>query len=185
MKVAIFNGSPRNKGNTATMTSYLAEQMKARGADTEEHFLYDSDIKGCKNCGICHASTELNGCAIKDDALPLLDKFLSAELVVFASPIYMWHLTASLNAFMERLHSLCRHDPPAVNKMAGKKISIAMTMGDDEYVAADVVNSLLHFCEYFELDYKGAFAVPFANKEQISRQLYQEKMEDFVKRIMN
>ncbi|MCL2607655.1 MAG: flavodoxin family protein [Methanomassiliicoccaceae archaeon] len=183
MKIAIFNGSPRKNGNTAEMTSSLAKKMKARGARTEEHFLYHMDIKGCMNCGVCHAGAELNACAIKDNGTELLETFLSSDLIVFASPIYMWHLTASLNAFIERLHSLCRHEEPAINRMARKKISIAMTMGDDEYVAADVVNSLLHFCEYFELDYKGAFAVPFADKEQINRPLYQEKMEDFVKRI--
>jgi hypothetical protein len=68
--------------------------------------------------------------------------------------------------------------------MKGKRIAIAMTMGDDEYVAADVVTSLLMFCEYFEMRYEGAFAVPFADKEQIMRPLYQEKMQDFVSKIV-
>jgi len=184
MKVTIFNGSPRKNGNTAAMTSSLKEKLKAAGADAEEYFLYDMKIKGCMNCNACRSSDALKECAIKDDANALLKKFVSSDLIVFASPIYMWHLTASLNAFIERLHSLCRHEPPAVNKMKGKRIAIAMTMGDDEYVAADVVNSLIMFCGYFEIVYAGAFAVPFADKEQIMRPLYQEKMRDFVNKII-
>ena len=183
MKATIFNGSPRKNGNTAAMTSSLKEKLRSIGYTVDEHFLYHMNIKGCMNCSACRLTDELKECAIKDDAIPLLKKFVSSDLVIFASPIYMWHLTASLNAFIERLHSLCRHEPPAVNRMKDKKIAIAMTMGDDEYVAADVVNSLIMFCDYFELRYVGAFAVPFADKEQISRSLYQEKMQDFVEKI--
>ena len=184
MKVTIFNGTPRKKGNTAAMTTILKEQLSSQGIKAEEHFLYHADIKGCMNCGHCHASPSLNECAIKDDALKLLKKFIDSDIVVFASPVYMWHLTASMNAFIERLHSLCRHEAPYVNMMKGKKVAVAMTMGDDEYVAADIVTSLLMFCGYFELNYKGAFAVPFADKEQISRPLYREKMKDFVSKLL-
>ena len=184
MKVTIFNGTPRKNGNTAAMTAILKEQLLSQGIRAEEHFLYFADIKGCMNCGRCHSSPALNECAIKDGAPALLKKFVASDVVIFASPVYMWHLTASLNAFIERLHSLCRHDDPAVNLMKGKKVAVAMTMGDDEYVAADIVTSLLMFCEYFELKYKGAFAVPFASEEQISRPLYREKMQDFVSKLL-
>jgi hypothetical protein len=95
----------------------------------------------------------------------------------------MWHLTASMNAFIERLHSLCNHEI-GVNRMKGKSIALAVTMGDDEYVAADAVNSLLLFCNYFEMEYAGAFALPFASRDQMMRPLYQEKMSDFAKQIM-
>jgi len=184
MKVTIFNGTPRKNGNTAAMTGSLAEKLRSGGAETKEYFLYDMNIKGCMNCGACHAKKGLSECAIKDDAILLLKEFLASDLVVLASPVYMWHLTASMNAFIERLHSLCRHDGDMTNLIEGKKIAIAMTMGDDEYVASDIVNSLLHFCEYFKIVYAGAFAVPFANKEQIKRPLYQEKMQDFVNKIL-
>jgi len=184
MKLTIFNGSPRKNGNTAAMTSSLAEKMRAESAEVVEHFLYHMNIKGCMNCGVCRTESGLGKCAIKDDVPELLDEFLSSDLIIFASPVYMWHLTASLNAFIERLHSLCRHDAPVVNKMKGKRVAIAMTMGDDEYVASDIVNSLIMFLGYFEMGYAGSFAVPFADKEQIMRPMHQEKMSDFVKHVM-
>ena len=185
MKVTIFNGTPRKNGNTATMTSSLKKKIEAFGAEVDEHFLYDMDIKGCMNCDVCQSSGELKECTIKDDAIGLIKRFVSSDLIILASPVYMWHLTASLNAFMERMHSMCRHyDEKPINKLEGKRIAIAMTMGDDEYVAADVVNSLLMFCGYFKMEYAGAFAVPFASQEQIMRPLYQEKMRDFVDKIM-
>jgi len=180
LKVTIFNGSPRKNGNTVTMTASLLEKIRAGGADAEEVFLYPMNIRGCMNCGACRGSGE---CALKDDCITALKKFEDSDLVIFASPIYMWHLTASLNAFIERLHSLCDHEA-GINRMEGKRIAMAMTMGDDEYVAADVVNALLMFCGYFKIEYAGAFAVPFADKEQIMRPLYQEKMRDFVDKII-
>jgi multimeric flavodoxin WrbA len=184
MKATIFNGSPRKNGNTATMTRYLVEKLRSEGAETKEYFLYHMNIKGCMNCGGCRTDDGLKDCAIKDDASGPIREFIASDLVIFASPVYMWHLTASLNAFIERLHSLCRYDGPVVNLMEGKRIAVAMTMGDDEYVAADAVNSLILFCDYFKMEYAGAFAVPFADKEQIERPIYQEKMRDFVNRIL-
>jgi multimeric flavodoxin WrbA len=184
MKITIFNGSPRRNGNTAAMTSSLIDKMRSKGAEVGEHFLYHMDVKGCMNCGACRTKDGLAPCAIKDDVPELLNEFLSSDIIVFASPVYMWHLTASLNAFIERLHSLCRHDPPAVNRMEGKRVAIAMTMGDDEYVAADIVTSLILFLDYFKMEYAGSFAIPFADKEQIMRSMYQEKMSDFVHRVM-
>ncbi|MCL1983775.1 MAG: flavodoxin family protein [Methanomassiliicoccaceae archaeon] len=183
MKVTIFNGSPRKNGNTAAMTSSLADKLKAKGAEVSEHFLYHMDIKGCMNCGVCRSGDELKECAIKDDGIRMVKEFVSSDIVIFATPIYMWHLTASMNAFIERLHSVCVHEG-YVNRPEGKRIAIAMTMGDDEYVAADAVNSLLFFCEYFKLRYSGAYAVPFADKEQIMRPPNQERMQDFVNKIM-
>lgn len=180
MDVVIFNGTPRIKGNTAELTKNIAGKMKDKNADVREIFLNPLNIKGCQNCGMCQ---KVEGkCSIDDDMTPLYEAFKSADIVILASPIYMWYFTAPMKAFMDRLHALC-NDDHSYNAMEGKKIAIAMTMGDDEFVAASAVNSVMFFCEYFKCIYSGTIAVPFASKEQIARPLYQEKINDFVESL--
>ncbi len=180
MKIVIFNGTPRKNGNTAALTESIKSNL---GDDTvEEIFLSNLNFKGCVNCGACQKKIMDTKCAQKDDMIELYDKVLNSDLIILASPIYMWNFTAPLVAFISRLHSL-RAESLNVNKMARKKIAVAVTMGDDEFVAGSAVNALLDFCEYYGAKYVGAIAIPFANKEQINRALYQEKIKDFVESI--
>lgn len=181
MRTLIVNGSPRPNGNTATLVDSIVKAFP--DADRPDVVnIYPMSIAGCRNCGACQRGAVDGYCTIKDDMSRLYDMYLDADLVIFASPIYMWQFTACTNAFMSRLHCMFR-EGGAVNLEKGKRIAVAMTMGDDEFVAGSVMNGVLDFCEYFQLRYVGAIAVPFADKDQIARPLYQEKISDFVERI--
>jgi multimeric flavodoxin WrbA len=183
MRVRIFNGTPRKNGNTAALTRRIAEEFGDR-ADVKEFFLYDMNIKGCRNCGICQGPKGDGTCSIKDDMTALYHEFLAADVVIIASPIYMWNFTACTKAFLDRLHCLFRDDG-SLNLMLGKRIAVATTMGDDIYVAASAVNAVEFFCQYFECKYCGAIAIPYASKEQIARPLYRETIKDFVTSLEN
>jgi multimeric flavodoxin WrbA len=178
MRATIFNGTPRKDGNTAYLTSFISEKLKSKGATVEEIFLYPMTIKGCCNCGKCQKRKD-SWCSIDDDMTSLYKKFIDSDIIIIASPIYMWNFTACTKAFIDRLHALYNHDF-SFNAMKGKKIAFATTMGDDEFVASFAINAAVFFCEYFKCVYSGTIAIPFASKEQIARPLYQEKVNDFV-----
>jgi multimeric flavodoxin WrbA len=180
MKIAIFNGTPRKNGNTAELTSLIKEYLE--GDDVTEVFLDTLSIKGCRNCGACQKKVLDGHCAVKDDMTSLYDLFLESDAVILASPIYMWGFTAPLKAFIDRLH--CMHTgETGPNNLKGKKFGIATTMGDDEFAGAFAVNGIVSFCEYFDAEYCGTIAIPFADKDQINRQLYKDKTMDFVKSL--
>jgi len=147
----------------------------------EEVFLYQMTIRGCSNCGRCRRRSD-GQCSIEDDMTPLYRKFIESDVIIIASPIYMWNFTACMIAFIDRLHALCNKDF-SFNAMSGKRIAIATTMGDDEFVAASAINTVMFFCEYFKCVYSGTIAIPFASKEQIARPLYREKIDDFVAKL--
>ena len=50
----------------------------------------------------------------KDDFSQLIPKILEADLLVFASPLYFWTISAKLKAFIERFYCLAQPDehPP-------------------------------------------------------------------------
>lgn len=179
MIVTIFNGTPRKNGNTAELTKCLISELRKEGHTADEVFLNDLDIKGCQNCGKCQKRSD-GECSIHDDMTGLYKRFEESDAVIIASPIYMWNFTACAKAFIDRLHALCNEER-TFNAMYGKKIAMAMTMGDDLFVAASAVNAMEFFCEYFECRYIGSLAVPYASKHQIARPMYQETIKDFVK----
>ena len=182
MKVSVFNGSPRRNGNTSELTSCLRAELSARGHTTEEYMLEGIDFCGCQNCGLCQKGP-LSYCALEDGMTPLYDAFVDADLIIIASPIYMWGITGPTKAFMDRLHALNRACDPSFNKIRGKKIAFVTTMGDEEMVAASASNAIQFFCEYFGAVYKGTFAVPFATKEGVHSDLNMVRLNAFVDRL--
>jgi multimeric flavodoxin WrbA len=105
MKLIAFNGSPRKKGNTATLLRHAIEGAKEEGAKTELIHLYDLDYKGCTSCFACKriGGKSYGHCAMKDDLRPVLKKAGAADAILIGSPIYYSITTGETRCFLERL----------------------------------------------------------------------------------
>jgi multimeric flavodoxin WrbA len=103
MRITAFNSSPRKeRGNTHIMvTEFLAGAQEA-GAEVENVFLCDCEIKPCIACYSCWTITP-GRCGLTDDMACLLAKFLASDTVVFASPVYVDNVTGPMKMFMDRL----------------------------------------------------------------------------------
>lgn len=180
MKSVIFNGSPRKHGNTSELTSLISEGLSERGIPTDEVMLFGFDISGCSNCGSCQKGMSDPYCALADDMIPLYPRFLEADLVIIASPIYMWQFTPCVLAFLNRLHCLCKSSDFSYNLMKGKRIAVALTMGDDEEVADFAVGGLMEMCEFYSMEFVGDIRIPFANREKIGEGVYKDDINAFL-----
>jgi multimeric flavodoxin WrbA len=105
MKLIAINGSPRKKGNTATLLRHAIEGAKEKGAKTELIHLYDLDYKGCTSCFACKriGGKSYGHCAMKDDLRPVLKKVEAADAILIGSPIYYAITTGETRCFLERL----------------------------------------------------------------------------------
>lgn len=105
MKLIAFNGSPRKKGNTATLLRHAIEGAKEEGAKTELIHLYDLDYKGCTSCYACKriGGKSYGHCAMKDYLRPVLKKVEAADAILIGSPIYYSITTGETRSFLERL----------------------------------------------------------------------------------
>jgi multimeric flavodoxin WrbA len=105
MKLIAINGSPRKKGNTATLLRHAIEGAKEKGAKTELINLYDLDYKGCTSCYACKriGGKSYGHCAMKDDLRPVLKKVEAADAILIGSPIYYAITTGETRCFLERL----------------------------------------------------------------------------------
>lgn len=103
MKITVFNGSHRGEnGNTHVMVEEFSYGARDVGAEVENIFLIKKEIKPCLSCFTCWVKTP-GKCIIKDDMKDLLSKFMSSDIVVFATPIYVDNITGIMKIFIDRL----------------------------------------------------------------------------------
>lgn len=104
MKVLALNSSPRGEGQSKTelVLAHLVQGMQAAGAQVEVVHLRTQKIKNCIGCFTCWTKTP-GVCIHKDDmSATLFAKFLAADLVILATPLYHFTVNATLKAFIER-----------------------------------------------------------------------------------
>ena len=138
MKILIISGSPRKGGNTELLVDAFA-----KGAAAHHHVeivsVRDYKVNPCLGCNACfktngqssesHPSSLEDGrvvtdegeanaiCAQKDDMSPIYEKMNQADMLVIASPVYFYGISAQLKAVIDRLHNPIR-DSFHIKKMA-------------------------------------------------------------------
>lgn len=143
-------GSPRRKGNSATLAQNVIAGAKNAGADVESYYLHGMDIKPCDACEACRKNSSRE-CIINDDMQELYPKLYEADALVIASPIYYFTVSAQTKLFMDRWYSLGEEKDSAIN---GKQIGIVLTYGDTDPFTSGAINAIRTFQDAF--DYLGA-----------------------------
>jgi len=132
MKITTLLGSPRKKGNTATIVGWLEEELTKTGWDAERIFLHSKEIKGCLACEKCKDHPDRIACVQKDDAIGIMEKMIASDLILYACPIYFWGFTAQLKALVDRSYSLVANylRPGHTSLLKDKRIALLVTGGD-------------------------------------------------------
>lgn len=117
MKIVILNGSAR-KGNTAAAIDAFVKGAK------EEHEVEiikadQVQMSPCKGCNACQC---YKGCVDKDDTNPIVDQIAGADMILFATPVYWWGITAQLKLIIDKCY--CRGA-----QLKGKKIGLLVVGG--------------------------------------------------------
>ena len=100
MKVLMFNGSPRQKGNTALALQEMEQVFARHGIETEIISIGGLEMRGCLSCGYCFKNGK---CAIDDAVNEIAPKLEQADGVVLASPVYYASANGTLVSFLDRL----------------------------------------------------------------------------------
>lgn len=131
MRVTTLLGSAKKKGNTASVLSWVEEEMKSLGHDVERIVLNDKTIGGCMGCAKCKDYPDEIACVQKDDAIHIIETMVSSDVVLYASPIYFWGFSAQMKALIDRCYSLATdyHRPGHTSLMRGKRIGLLVTGG--------------------------------------------------------
>lgn len=155
MRVLSIVGSPRKKGNSATLAQEVCKAAESQGHKTETVFLYDLDIKGCLACMACHAG-KVKICVHKDDFTKLAEKIIKADCLIVSSPIYMGQISGPLKTFFDRWCTFINKDF-SIRHVSGKKFVTITTSGAPAKTYSGATDYLTHWMsEFFKLDHCGS-----------------------------
>lgn len=93
MKIIILMGSPNRKGSTSILLENFVKGAEEAGHSCEIIDVCHADIRPCTGCVSCGYE---GPCVQKDDVETIRRKILSADMVVFATPLYYYGMSAQL-----------------------------------------------------------------------------------------
>ena len=103
MKAVVVYGSPRQKKSASYhVADNFAKGLKRAGVQVEEIMLIKHKIKHCLGCYTCWTSTP-GKCVQRDDMDFILPKVMEADLIVIATPLYIFQATGLVKDFLDRI----------------------------------------------------------------------------------
>jgi multimeric flavodoxin WrbA len=151
-------GSPRRGGNTEILLEEVLRGAEKEGARVERLYLSDFTITPCKEC---HGCDETGNCIILDDMEKIYPKLLEADVVILASPIFFYGVTAWTKALIDRSQALWvrKHllKEPSLGKEGKKRkgffISLGATKGQKVFEGS--ILTVKYFFDVLNADYAG------------------------------
>lgn len=122
-KVIIVSSSPRKGGNSDVLAQKFAEGAVSAGNEVKTVAVRDLDLKFCTGCLYCQSHGR---CVINDGMNALYSDFESADVLVFATPVYYYSVSGQLKTFLDRLNPLY----PGKNKF--KEVYLLSTAAEDD-----------------------------------------------------
>ena len=102
MNILVLQGSPNANGSTALLAREFARGARDAGHSVQVVDVASLDIAPCTGCVACGYE---GPCAQYDDFDGLRQKILSTDMLVFATPLYYYGMTAQLKAVVDRFCS--------------------------------------------------------------------------------
>lgn len=163
MKILVLNGSPHMNGATSDMVSAFSSGATEAGHEVQIINAAHKKVRGCMACEYCREK-EKGVCVQKDDMQAIYPEILSADMVVFASPIYYFTLSSQLQAVIHRTYAI--DIPKNV-----KKVALIMSSGSPYVYGPAITQYYQSIVEYWGVENAGIYtANGKQNKSEEKRQ---------------
>ncbi|RJQ61603.1 MAG: flavin reductase [Desulfobacteraceae bacterium] len=158
MLVLGLQGSPRLKGNTNDLLSLFLRESEKQGAETlmiqvsRKNILPCREILVCEKKGFCPIDDDM-----KTEIYPLLRK---ADVVIAASPIFFYGVTAQFKALIDRSQTLwarkyrLKLKDPKWQTRKGFLLSVGATRGKNLFEGAKL--SVSYFFDAIDARFEGS-----------------------------
>ena len=99
MKITILFGSPNRNGSTSILVENFVKGATEAGHECEVLDVCHMDIHPCTGCVACGYE---GPCVQKDDVEQIKEKLLKSDMLVFATPLYYYGMSAQLKTVIDR-----------------------------------------------------------------------------------
>ncbi|MBN2442524.1 MAG: flavodoxin family protein [Spirochaetales bacterium] len=184
MKIITILGSPRRKGNTAFILTQFEELIRKHHM-LERINLPSSSINGCRGCDVCQQKEDEPGCTLEDTISVIIAQILSADLIVYATPVYVWDFSAQLKTLFDRHYCLVKwkNRETGHSLMEKKKTLLLATCGGSREENADIIQEIFNReMTYLQCQIVGKYIMPNCtlpvNPGDKARELAQDMVRD-------
>ena len=98
--VIILSSSPRKDGNSELLCKEFQKGAKDAGHNVELVRVNEMKLGYCQ---ACYACSKTGKCFQNDGMNELTEKLLAADVIVFATPVYFYTMSAQLKTLIDRL----------------------------------------------------------------------------------
>ncbi len=102
-KILVISTGPRKGGNSDLLADEFIRGAQDAENSVEKVTLYDKSISFCKGCLSCLNTCR---CVIHDDADTIAQKMLTADVLVFATPVYYYGMCGQMKTMLDRANPL-------------------------------------------------------------------------------
>lgn len=127
MKILTISSSPRKGGNSDVLCDRFLKGAQEAGHETEKVRLAEMALAPCDGCYQCSKAKE---CVHRDGMDALLQKLVDADVIVLATPVYFYSISAQMKIFIDR----CL---PRYREIKNKIFYFIVTAADPQHSAAD------------------------------------------------
>lgn len=171
MNILVVTGSPRKNGNTEIMASAFAKSAREAGNEVTVKELSTLKVEPCLACTYCF--THDGVCIQNDDMNSILTDLSQADMLVLASPVYWFDVSAQTKCFIDRMYAFAKKG------FHIKSIAMLLNSGaDGVYDAAKTqLNSI---CSYLKWENKGVITISgMAEKGSMLKSEGLKQVQDF------
>lgn len=102
MKIVVLFGSPNENGSTKMLVKEFERGATEAGHSVEIIDAAKANVGACKGCVYCGYE---GPCVQHDDMQDIKNKILNADMIVFATPLYYYGMSAQLKTILDRFCS--------------------------------------------------------------------------------
>lgn len=158
-EILVLSGSPRKGGNTDMLVAAFRKGAESAGHAVTVRTVGQNQVRGCVACDTCWSRGV--PCSMNDGFNALGPDLERAEILVLATPIYCFGITAQLKAAVDKFYAYLRSPKP----LRIKDAALISCAGDNGIaVFSGAVETFKNLVSYMKWGNAGILMAPGVNE---------------------
>lgn len=148
MKILVIKSSPHKKGSSNLLAEHFIQGAEEAGHQVSIFDAARADLHPCLGCDGCGMS---GPCCQKDDMTQLREEILRSDMVVFATPLYYFSMSAQLKTVIDRFYSF----NGKLSAKGLKTVLIVAAWDSNDWTMKDIKSYYETLCSYLNFKNQG------------------------------
>ena len=136
IKVVLFNGSPREKGNTYHCLRMVMNELEQEQIKCELIWIGMEKLSQCRECYLCNENQNKR-CSVENDKMnEYIAKMLDADGIIIGSPTFFSNVTAPIKALIDRAGLVAKVNGDMLKRKVGASVIAVRRAGATTVMSA-------------------------------------------------